>query len=166
MPATSQQGFSCEACIRATGAVDLLCTFADGAPCANRVGTERFSITMTEKANVVVFFVITDLRLTQPSTFGKVVSALQPPTTGENSRSHFLVGRIVRKIPYCQSRRRHVGIFYRKTVERAAERNVCSENRTAGCGNTLVFRDDLFSPQTTRSCSASALTGLALLQTF
>src|SRR2546429_1968230 len=62
--------------------------------------------------------------------------------------------------------RLHVGFFYRKTGERAAERNVCSENRTAGCGNTLVFRDDLFSAQTTRSCSASALTGLALLQTF
>src|SRR5438552_5908566 len=62
--------------------------------------------------------------------------------------------------------RLRVGFFYRKTGERAAERNVCSEDRTAGCGNTLVFRDDLFSSQTTRSCSASALTGLALLQTF
>ena len=61
--------------------------------------------------------------------------------------------------------RLRVGFFYRKTGE-SAERNVCSEDRTAGCGNTLVFRDDLFSSQTTRSCSASALTGLALLQTF
>src|SRR5438105_9587249 len=62
--------------------------------------------------------------------------------------------------------RLRVGFFYRKTGERAAERNVCSEDRTAGCGNTLVFRDDLFSSQTTRSCSASALTVLALLHTF
>src|SRR5207245_392158 len=96
MPATSQQGFSCATCIRATGAVDLLCTFADGAACASRVGTERFSITMTEKANVVVFFVITGLRLTQPNTLEKVVSALQPPTTctlratGETSGATFL----------------------------------------------------------------------------
>src|SRR5438874_9963732 len=80
MPATSQQGFSCAACIRATGAVDLLCTFADGAARASRVGSERLSPTMTAKANAGPFFVITDLRLTQPNTLGKVVSALQPPT--------------------------------------------------------------------------------------
>src|SRR5438552_13141709 len=81
MPATSQQGFSCAACIRATGAVDLLCTFADGAARASRVGSERLSPTMTAKANAGPFFVITDLRLTQPNTLGKVVSAFQPPTT-------------------------------------------------------------------------------------
>src|SRR5207245_8942477 len=47
MPATSQQGFSCAACIRATGAVDLLCTFTDGVACASTVGSERLSTTMT-----------------------------------------------------------------------------------------------------------------------
>src|SRR2546425_6980121 len=54
--------------------------------------------------------------------------------------------------------RLRVGFFYRKTGERAAERNVCSENRTAGCGNTLVFRDDLFSAQrvgSDRACSSA-----------
>src|SRR5437667_3801901 len=81
MPATSQQGFSCAACIRATGAVGLLCPFAGGAACARRVAGERFSTTMTAKATVADFFVITDLRLTQPHTLGKVVSASQPPTT-------------------------------------------------------------------------------------
>src|SRR5437660_1848075 len=99
MPTTSQQGFSCAACILATGAVGLLCTFADGAACASRVAGERFSTTMTAKA--VADFVITDLRLTQPNTLGKVVSALQPPTTAlqarGNKRSHFFVGRIVKE---------------------------------------------------------------------
>src|SRR5437667_10473919 len=55
---------------------------------------------MTAKA-VADFFVITDLRLTQPNTLGKVVSALQPPTTAlqarGNKRSHFFVGRIVKE---------------------------------------------------------------------
>ena len=101
MPATSQQGFSCAACIRATGAVDLLCTFADGAARASRVGSERLSPTMTAKANAGPFFVITDLRLTQPNTLGKVVSALRPPTTAlqvrGNKRSHFFVGCIVKE---------------------------------------------------------------------
>src|SRR5438876_12406775 len=99
MPATSQQGFSCAACILAPGAVGLLCTFAGGAACASRVGSERFSTTMTAKA-VADFFVITDLRLTQPNTLGKVVSALQPPTTALHpggTRSHFFVGRIVKE---------------------------------------------------------------------
>src|SRR5438128_5578670 len=76
MPATSQQGFTCAACILATGAVGLLCTFAGGAACASRVAGERFSTTMTAK-DVADFFVITDLRLTQPHTLGKVVSALR-----------------------------------------------------------------------------------------
>src|SRR6266496_3609951 len=95
MPATSQQGFTCAACILATGAVGLLCTFAGGAACASRVAGERFSNTMTAK-DVADFFVITDLRLTQPNRLGKVVSALQPPTTAlqarGNKRSHFFVG--------------------------------------------------------------------------
>src|SRR5437870_8264562 len=102
MPATSQQGFSCAACIRATGAVDLSCTFTDGVACASTVGSERLSTTMTAKANVADFVVITDLRLTQPSTLGKVVSALQPPNNCTppargNKRSHFFVGRIVKE---------------------------------------------------------------------
>src|SRR5438876_6770880 len=86
MPATSQQGFTCAACILATGAVGLLCTFAGGAACASRVAGERFSTTMTAKATVADFFVITDLRLTQPNTLGKVVSALQPPTAALQAR--------------------------------------------------------------------------------
>src|SRR5437016_290928 len=101
MPATSQQGFSCAACILATGAVGLLCTFVGGAACASRVAGERFSTTMTAKAKVADFFVITDLRLTQLHTLGKVVSALQPPTTAlqarGNKRSHFFVGCIVKE---------------------------------------------------------------------
>src|SRR5436190_2837081 len=100
MPATSQQGFTCAACILATGAVGLLCTFAGGAACASRVAGERFSTTMTAKA-VADSFVITDLRLTRPNRLGKVVSALQPPTTAlqarGNKRSHFFVGRIVKE---------------------------------------------------------------------
>src|SRR5207253_7802120 len=94
------------------------------------------------------FFCHNRPRLTQPSTLGKVVSALQPPTTGGNRRSHFLVGRIVRKIPYCQAHRRQVGFFYRKTGERSAERNVCSENRTGDaetplCSEMIYFRREL-----------------------
>ena len=54
---------------------------------------------MTAKA--VADFVITDLRLTQPNTLGKVVSALRPPTTAlqvrGNKRSHFFVGCIVKE---------------------------------------------------------------------
>jgi len=55
MPATSQQGFSCAACILATGAVDLLCSFADGAACASTVGSERLGPTMAAKTVALLF---------------------------------------------------------------------------------------------------------------
>jgi len=51
---------ACATGIHAIGAVDLLCTFADGAACASRVESERFSTTMTAKANVLDFFVMTE----------------------------------------------------------------------------------------------------------
>src|ERR1700757_1205711 len=118
MPATSQQGFSCAACIRATGAVDLLCTFADGA-CATRVGSERFSTTITAKANVVDFLVITEPPADSTQYIGKscftITTAYNctPPPRGTSG--HFCVGRIAkenlllsrhrRPCAYCRRRR-------------------------------------------------------------
>jgi len=85
MPATSQQGFSCEAGIRATGAVDLLCTFADGAACATRVGSERFSTTITAKANVVDFFVITEPPADSTQYIGKSCFSITTHNWGEQA---------------------------------------------------------------------------------
>src|SRR5438876_9467756 len=95
MPATSQQGFPCAACIRATGAVGLLCTFADGAACASTVGSERLSPTMTAKANVADFFVITEPPADSTQYIGKRCSSIATtytvtPTARGNTRSHFL----------------------------------------------------------------------------
>src|SRR5690348_4535284 len=106
MPATSQQSFSCAACIRATGAVDLLCTFADGA-CATRVGSERFSTTITAKANVVDFFVITEPPADSTQYIGKSCFSITtaynctPPPRGTSGATFVWAGS-QRKISYCQ----------------------------------------------------------------
>jgi len=93
---------ACATGIHAIGAVDLLCTFADGAACASRVESERFSTTMTAKANVLDFFVMTEPPADSTQYVGKSCFSIEPPTTAAppargNKRSHFFVGRVVKE---------------------------------------------------------------------